>query len=398
MRIVKFISTSSIPASGYIKYLNFVIASITNHSTKMRRITSTLAFIMLAKLPSAQTSVDSVINGGIRLTDSVTCTIVKDQAQSPTCWVFGTNSIFESDLIKRYNIRLNLSEMFIARYAYIDKAKQFLATGGKTYFEGGGQFHDVIRVVNNYGMVPEEVYNGRPNEQFSHNHAGLDTAMKRLTYGFLKQGKTILYDSDLKQMNDTLDKYLGKVPVKFFYRQKQYTPKTFAKEVVNFGNDYVELVSFADQPLYKQFILADKYNWANDSFWNITLDDMLMLTDTALHKGWSVGWEGDVTENGFNSFAGYAYFPDSAYRYDEQRLENYRTEVTERDHMLHLAGIGRDENNKKWYYLKNSWGTWLSHYKGYLFMEENYFRLKTVILFVNKEALPQNLKDKLGIK
>jgi bleomycin hydrolase len=102
----------------------------------------------------------------------VTCTPVKDQSQSPTCWIFGTNSIFESDLMKRDNIKLNLSEMFIARYAYIDKAKQFLATKGKTYFEGGGQFHDVIRVISNYGMVPEEVYNGRPNEQFSHNHAG----------------------------------------------------------------------------------------------------------------------------------------------------------------------------------------------------------------------------------
>lgn len=364
----------------------------------MNRTVPAIALTLLAKTLIAQPSADPVINGTIRLTDSVDCTIVKDQAQSPTCWVFGTNSIFESDLIKRYNVRLNLSEMFIARYAYIDKAKQFIATGGKTYFEGGGQFHDVIRVVNNYGMVPEEVYNGRPNEQFSHNHAGLDTAMKRLTYGFLNRGKTSLDNSDLKQMNDTLDKYLGKVPDKFFYQKKLYTPLTFAKEVVRFGNDYVELVSFSDKPLYKQFGLADKYNWANDSFWNITLDDMLMLTDTALHKGWSVGWEGDVTENTFNSFAGYAYFPDSTYRYDVQRLENYKTEVTERDHMLHLAGIGRDENNKKWYYLKNSWGTWLSRYKGYLFMEENYFRLKTVILFVNKAALPKSLKEKLGIE
>ncbi|MBK9570149.1 MAG: hypothetical protein IPO53_09670 [Chitinophagaceae bacterium] len=119
-----------------------------------------------------------------RLTDSVSCTTVKDQSNSPTCWVFGTNSLFESDLIKRKNIRLNLSEMFIARYAYIDKANQFLATNGKTYFEGGGQFHDVIRVVNRYGMVPEELYSGIPGEQSYHNHAGLDTAMNIFTTGF----------------------------------------------------------------------------------------------------------------------------------------------------------------------------------------------------------------------
>ena len=363
----------------------------------MRKLALSFLFIATSRLLDAQTSSEPVIPIGIKLTDSVTCTPVKDQSQSPTCWIFGTNSIFESDLLKRYNIRLNLSEMYIARYAYIDKAKQFLATKGKTYYEGGGQFHDVIRVINNYGMVPEEVYNGRPHEQFSHNHAGLDTAMKRFTYGLLNNGVTELDATSLGQMNDTLDKYLGKVPAQFFFQQKLYTPKTFAEEVVKFGNDYVELVSFADQPLYKQFILTDKYNWANDSFYNISLDDMLMLVDTALHKGWSVGWEGDVTEKEFNHYGGYASFPDSSYTYDQQRLENYKSEITERDHMLHLAGIGKDDNNKKWYYLKNSWGTWLSKYKGYLYMEENYFRLKTVILFVNKQALPQSLKVKLGI-
>ena len=63
-----------------------------------------------------------------------------------------------SDMIKKYDVRRDLSEMFIARYAYIDKLNQWLITKGKTYFNGGGQFHDVIRVVNKYGMIPEEVY------------------------------------------------------------------------------------------------------------------------------------------------------------------------------------------------------------------------------------------------
>lgn len=374
----------------------FVILGREIHSF-MKFLVVILILILLASAATGQTSASASAPATIRLIDSVTCTSVRDQGQSPTCWAFGTNSLFESDLIKKYGFTLDLSEMFIARYAYIDRAKQWLATKGKTYFAGGGQFHDVIRVVNNYGMVPEEAYSGRPNGEFSHSHSRLDTAIKRLGDKFLREGKTSLGSSDLKQFNDTLDKYLGAVPENFWYKSKQYTPKTFAQELVQFGNDYIEVVAFADKPLYKQFILADKFNWANDSFYNITLDDFQMLVDSALAKGWSVGWEGDVTEKGFNHFQGFALVDDSTYRYDEDRLSSYKNETTQRDHMLHIVGAGRDENNKKWYYMKNSWGTWLSKYKGYLFMNEDYFKLKTLILMVNKAALPQKLKKKMGL-
>lgn len=357
----------------------------------------TVFYVINAVVIHAQPSGEQSIPLTIRLTDSVACTSVKDQSQSPTCWVFGTNSLFESDLIKKYHLNVNLSEMFIARYAYIDKANQWLATKGKTYFAGGGQFHDVIRVVNKYGMVPEEAYRGKRDEEASHDHTRLDSAIKRFTEKLLRRGKTTLNDQDLKQVNDTLDRYLGKVPSTFWYNNKQYTPKSFAAEIVHFANDYVEVVSFDDHPLYKQFVLEDKYNWASDSFYNLTIDDMQMMVDSALAKGWSVGWEGDVTEPGFSSFAGYATIDTGSVDYNAERLVNYKNETTERDHMLHIVGAGKDESNRKWYYMKNSWGTWFSKYKGYLYMNENYFKLKTVILMVNKAALPQELKYKLGL-
>lgn len=333
-----------------------------------------------------------------RLTDSVIYTPVKDQALSPTCWVFGTNSLFESDIIRANGIRFNLSEMFIARYAYIDKANRYLETGGKTYFEGGGQFHDVIRVARKYGIVPEEAYPGRPDGSRPHDHSKMDTAVQRLVRGFLRKGTTQLNNQQLKQLEDTLDKYLGKVPEKFIYGESTYTPLTFSKTWFPYVDDYIELVSFADQPLYKKFILKDKYNWSNDSFYNISLSDMKMVVDSALHNGWSVGWEGDVTETGFNSMRGTAATDYVTKQYDEERLENYKSEKTERDHMLHITGIARDDEGETWYYMKNSWGTWMNPYKGFMYMNENYFKLKTVILFVNKRGLSEELKEKLGLE
>jgi bleomycin hydrolase len=196
----------------------------------MKRFPAFLLFIFITALLHAQPSSEAYLPK-IHLTDSIFCTEVKDQSQSPTCWAFGSNSLFESDLAKKYGLRLNLSEMFIARYAYIDKAKQWLATKGKTYYEGGGQFHDVIRIINKYGIVPEEAYDGRPNGESNHNHARLDTAMKKFAQQLLLEGKTELSSIDLERMNDTLDRYLGKVPGIFWYNLKPYSPKTFAKEI-----------------------------------------------------------------------------------------------------------------------------------------------------------------------
>lgn len=362
----------------------------------MRRYLFVFVFIVSSFVLDAQSSVKTSAPQ-IYLSNSVFCTPVKDQSSSPTCWVFGTNSLFESDVEKKYGIELDLSEMFIARYAYIDKINKFLATGGKTYAEGGGQFHDVIRVVNKYGMVPEEAYSGKLVNQYNHDHSGLDSSVKKIRYKLLAEGRKALNEEDIKLINDTLDHYLGKVPEKFWYDMQQYTPKSFAKEVARFGNDYIELMSFADLPYYQKCLLNDKFNWAGDSLYNITVDDMQMLVDTALAKGWSVGWEGDVTDKGFNFYGGYASQPPIQTDYAQKRLQDFEDETTERDHMLHLVGLGFDNTGAEWYYLKNSWGTWLSKFNGYLFMDTNYFKLKTVVLMVNKEALPQALKKKLGI-
>jgi bleomycin hydrolase len=362
----------------------------------MKRFPSFLFFIITSPLLLAQPASETPFPA-IHLTDSVYCTVVKDQGQSPTCWAFGANSLFESDLEKKQNLRLDLSEMFIARYAYIDKEKQWLATKGKTYCEGGGQFHDVIRIINTYGIMPEEAYNGRPNGEYYHNHARLDTAMRRFTNGILLQGKTEFSPSEIKQMNDTLDRYLGKVPETFIYDLQNYTPLTFAKEMGISGDDYIEVMSFADLPFYQKCLLSDRFNWAGDSLYNIPLEDFQMLADTALAKGWSVGWEGDVTDPGFNFWRGYAGKGDTVSAYPAERLKNFKNGSTERDHMLHLTGMGRDNNNKRWYYLKNSWGTLYSRFKGFLFMNESYFKLNTITMMVNKNALPRALKEKMGL-
>lgn len=335
--------------------------------------------------------------GPVRLTDSVACTAVSDQGAAPVCWTFGTNSLFESDLLRTQGLRVNLSEMFYARYAYIDKAERYLATHGKTYFEGGGQFHDVIRVIERYGMVPEAAYPGKPQPRRQHDHTLMDKAMVRLAKRWVLMGLTHLRPKMLRQLEDTLNRYLGKPPARFLYNGKWHTPRSFADTYLHFTNDYLELVAFADKPLYQKHVLVDRYNWAADSFYNISLTDMQMVADSALAAGWSLGWEGDVTESSFYTLDGFASWENLPADIDDKRLANYKDLSTERDHMLHLVGAGYDSSGKRWYYQKNSWGNY-NRFKGYLYMDENYFLYKTVILFVNKAALTPTMRERLRMR
>lgn len=330
----------------------------------------------------------------IIITDSVYYGDIENQFNTSTCWTFCTNGLFESDLKKRLGVTINLSEMFYVRHAYIDKASQYLATKGKTYFEGGGQFHDVIRVIEKHGLIPENVYAGKSIKATAHDHDRLDKEMIATVKLFLKSGKTKLSIVDIKLLNTILDKYLGKVPSSFIFDGKHYTPKSFAKAVIQFKNDYVEIVSFSDKPLYKKFMLADKYNWAYDSFYNVRLDELIMIVDTAIAKGWSVEWEGDVTENGFSFYSNYAIADSLPNNIDEQRLINYANETTERDHGMQIVAIGKDSSNNIWYGLKNSWGKF-SYSNGIWYMNENYFRWKTVTLIVHKEGLPILIRKKI---
>jgi len=288
--------------------------------------------------------------------------------------------------------------MFIARYSYINKVRQFLAQKGKIFFTPGGQFHDVIRVARQYGMMPESAYTGRPRGEFNHDHSELDTLMIQYVNHLLKQGKKAPDAKDLAFINQTLDKYMGKVPVTFEYNGVVYTPKTFLSQVLKFNpDDYIEITSYTHHPYYKPFILEDKYNWSQDGYYNVPLNEFCEITDEALKSGFSVCWDGDVTEPGFNYTNGIALLPEPVKDPVDFRQRTYMDKSSELDHMMHIVGIGLDSENNKLYYLKNSWGSYSNELGGYMFMSDDYFKIKTIAIIVNKKAIPDAIRKKLKI-
>jgi bleomycin hydrolase len=326
------------------------------------------------------------------------CTSVKDQANSSTCWSFGSNSFLESEVYLIKKEKVDLSEMFIARYSYVRKVETYLQNKGSNFFTPGGQFHDVVWVIKKYGIVPEAAYNGNPHHKNYHNHAVLDTVIKNFTYALLLKHVTKLTSRHYMFLDSVLDYHLGKVPATFMYNSISYNPKTFLKNYLQLNvDDYIEITSYTHHPFYKPFVLENKYNWTGDAYYNVPLNDLIAITNQAILNNYSVSWSGDVDEVGFNFEKGISYLPKTVVKRVEERQNTFNDSSSSMNHMMHIVAITKDKFKKNWYYVKNSWGNNTNALHGFLFMSEDYFAIKTGAIVVNKKIIPKSIKTKMGL-
>lgn len=333
-------------------------------------------------------------------------TEVKSQDITGTCWSFSTASFIESELLRQGKGSYDLSEMFVVRSIYKDKARNYMLRQGEANFSQGALAHDLIRAYEMHGAMPESVYSGLINSDTTHNHSELESGLKGYLDGVSKGRK--LSDRWSVAFGGVLDAYLGKVPEKFEYKGKSYTPESFANSLGIKANEYVSLTSFTHHPYYSDFILEIPDNYSNGSFVNITLDELVATVDNAIEKGYSLAWDGDVSEKTFKMKEGLAILPkdpkrDSLYVIPGEeivvnsaiRQTNFENLSTTDDHLMHLVGIAQDENGVKYYIIKNSWGE-RGHFKGYLYMSEAYFRMKTIGILMHKDALPKEITKKIN--
>ncbi|MDR0420385.1 MAG: C1 family peptidase [Prevotellaceae bacterium] len=334
-------------------------------------------------------------------------TSVKNQSKSGTCWSFATISFLESELLREGKGEYDLSEMFPVYYSYLSKAVKKVRRHGNSAASQGGQAHDVMNVIRDYGIVPESVYSGIPKGDSIHNHSKLSNDLKEYLQAILQE-KTIP-ENMLDGYRQYLDAHLGIPPQTFEYNGQRYTPAEFAKSLIDVDN-YVELTSYLCYPFYKKIILEIPDNWSNDLYYNLPIDEFMSVIDNALENGYTVVWDGDVSEKGFSHKNCVAIAPvetvenlfsEMREEYsvdDDLRQKTFDSYETTDDHLMHLVGTSTDANNKKYYVIKNSWGTNRNSCDGFLNMSEAFVRLKTVAIMVNKKAIPENIAEKLGIK
>lgn len=368
---------------------------------------------------------------GYTFTDQINIEVspVKDQYRSGTCWSYASISFLEAELIREGKGVYDLSEMFIVRNCFTEKADKYVRMHGKTNFGGGGLAHDLIMVWNKYGLVPEQAYDGMTIGEKGPVHGEMEAVLTGYVEQVIKNPNRKLTSVWKTGFDGVLDAYLGEYPSAFDYNGTNYTPESFATSLEMDPEDYVTIGSFTHHPFYQPFILEIPDNWGWNEIDNVQLDELMSVLDHALENGYTVCWDADVGEKGFKWNSGIALLPSeniedlsnleqgrwselpesaqSALFYDfsspkKERVitqeirqawfDNYKTTD---DHLMHITGTAVDQEGDRFYKVKNSWGVGNHIYEGYFYCSEAYMRAKTIFFMVHKDAVPKKLRKKL---
>lgn len=354
-------------------------------------------------------------------------TSIKNQSSTGTCWCFSALSFFESEIMKAGGPELDLSEMFVVSHAYADKAEKYVRLHGVLNFGPGSSFGDALYVMKNYGMVPNTEMTGLNYGTETHQHGELDAVTNAYVKAIVKNPNRKLSTAWKDGFQGILDAYLGERPEKFVVDGKEYTPKSYMESLPINLDDYVDIVSWTHIPYYEETVQEVPDNWRWEKAYNVPLEDLMAIMDNALNNGYTIAWASDVSEKGFTR-DGIGVVPDTeaikkAAGSDEARwigadprnpvktvatpgpeltitpemrqagYDNYQTTD---DHGMHMYGIAKDQNGTKYYIIKNSWGE-SGAYKGIWYVSEAFVKYKTMDILVNKNAIPQEIRAKLGI-
>lgn len=368
-----------------------------------------------------------------QITDDVVVphTSVKNQSRSGTCWCFAGIGMVEAEILRKYNVEVDLSEMYLVRWAYANKFEKYVRMQGTCNFSPGGEVFDVLYAINENGMMTEEAYNGLVLGEGIHNHGELHSVLAEYGKIVNKQHNGKISKAWPAMVQSVLDVYLGTTPETFEFEGSQYDAKSFAEKYPININDYVQIGALTNHENYKPYIMPIQDNWTNTLTYNMPLDELMNELDNALNNGYTVGWAQDVSDKGFSRDAGvgvvlendiekirqsdpkkYKKMSDdeiraSLYKFEtvmpekevteDMHQEAYENGQTTDDHSMLIVGIAHDRQGNKYYKVKNSWSANYG-YDGYWYCSEPYVRLHTMFFTVNKEGLTSDIKTKLEFK
>lgn len=357
-------------------------------------------------------------------------TSIKNQYRSGTCWAFSGIGFIESEAIRINNITDSLkypdfSEFFVVSNSYYERAIKYVRLDGKLNYAIGSEGDDVLDVIRDHGIVPNDAMPGLNYGTELPVTGEMDTILKSMVDAVVKNPNKTLSTAWKRAIQAVLDEYLGEKPETFVADGKEYTPASYRNALKIKPEDYVSITSFTHHPFYTKFAVEVEDNWRWDQAWNLPIDEFMAVIDNAINNGYTLSWGADVSHPGFTR-NGLAILVDvaatnsagsdqerwvgkadgapapaikivEAVPTQESRQVDFDNKTMTDDHGMQIFGIARDQDGKKYYMVKNSWGE-TGKYKGIWYATEAYVKGQSLDVIVHKDALPKDIKAKLGIK
>ncbi len=333
-------------------------------------------------------------------------TSVKDQHLSGTCWDFATLGLVESEILRKTGKTYDLCEMFVANKDYMDCATHHVRMHGFSQICEGGSADDVFEVIKKYGICPEDAMPA-PGSLVGDSLANFEEFRKdfKKIVKYYGTGNNHIFPADTMggleyfvrtipgwqdSVQNVIDRFIGKCPESFIYDDKTYTPKTFAASLGIDWNNYISLTSFTHHPFYEDFVIEALHKWRLKPSFNLPIDRLMTILETAIMKGYCVAWGGDVSGNFYNN--GIAKYRS---KLDLEKIQHLRQTQWDNwqftyDHVMLIYGIAKGSDGQKYYMVKNSWGRQYG-YKGIWYMSEDYIKLNTTYIYLCKDAVKKKM-------
>lgn len=316
------------------------------------------------------------------------------QGLSGMCWCFSTTSFFESEVYRLTKREMRFSVLHSVYWEYVEKARGFVRSRGKSVFGEGSQAMAVVRAWREHGVVPAAVYTGLKGDAKNYDHQATVYREIKAYLDGVKASGAWNEETVVSTVRAILDSHLGAPPATVNVDGRDLTPKQYLEQVVRLNlEDYVAVLSVMNRPYGQkiEYEVPDNW-WHGKEYLNLPLDTFMTTFKGAIRKGYSIAIAADMSEPGYSIGApGMAIVPTwdipSAYIDEQSRFFRFSAGVTTDDHGLHVVGWTQ-RNGKDWYLVKDSWSSaWNNDHPGYYFYDEDYVKLKVLGFLVHKDAM-----------